>query len=83
MIRNPSLYSDVAGAMEVSGWSAHCDARRKDDDVLSVLDDDSTEEERKQTRAILDDMHMLEARYEAEDEEMMIRLIKIRDSLWT
>jgi hypothetical protein len=26
---------------------------------------------------------MLEEKYEAEDEEMMIRLIKVRQSLWT
>ena len=27
--------------------------------------------------------HELEAQYEQEDEDMMIRLIKIRNSLWT
>jgi hypothetical protein len=32
---------------------------------------------------MMDEMHRLEAQYEAEDEAMMIRLIKIRNSLWT
>jgi hypothetical protein len=30
-----------------------------------------------------DKMRELEEKYEAEDEEMMIRLIKVRQALWT
>jgi aspartate/tyrosine/aromatic aminotransferase len=34
-------------------------------------------------KTALDKSRELEAKYEQEDEEMMIRLIKIRQSLWT
>jgi hypothetical protein len=39
--------------------------------------------EKAKVRAALDLMTQLEDQYETEDEEMMIRLIKIRNSLWT
>lgn len=67
--------------MEKSGWSAYCD--RNHGEGLGWLDRDETPEEKKQVKKMLDIMHKLEAQYEAEDERMMIRLIKIRQSLWT
>lgn len=67
---------------EVSGWSDICDRRRvKYPD--EILPEDDTKEEKKESRKALDMIHELEAKYESEDEEMMIRLIKIRQSLWT
>lgn len=72
---------------EVSGWTAIC-ARRRDkrnntDDDDDFLRDDKTPAEKKETRKALEVMRKMEAQYEKEDEEMMIRLIKIRHSLWT
>jgi hypothetical protein len=67
---------------EASGWSAICAKRRKERDDDIFLSDDN-EEERKESSKALDILHDLEAKYEAEDEEMMIRLIKVRKSLWT
>ena len=67
---------------EVSGWGDICERRRKKypDEILP---EDDTKEEKKETKKALDMIHKLEAKFEAEDEEMMIRLIKIRHSLWT
>lgn len=67
---------------EASGWSAICDARRNSGRDFFDLDDDTPEEHEKRHEA-LDKCHELELQYEAEDEAMMIRLIKIRQSLWT
>ena len=64
--------------MEVSGWSAYCDQRRAADPEDWVFSEDKID-----TKPMLDLMHEMEARYEAEDEAMMIRLIKIRQALWT
>lgn len=69
---------------DVSGWTEICRRSRKDNDSFSGLfDNDKTPEERSATRTALDLANKIEAEYEAEDEAMMIRLIKIRQSLWT
>ena len=68
--------------MDASGWSAFCDSKRQaGGSVLDILDDDS--DDRIDTTPMHNKMRELEEAYEAEDEEMMIRLIKIRRSLWT
>jgi hypothetical protein len=66
--------------MKVSGWSDYCDRQR-----VANLDDwiFSDREDKEDTSAMLDEMHRLEAEYEAEDEAMMIRLIRVRNALWT
>lgn len=69
---------------DVSGWSELCDRRRAaktDDECLWI--EDQTDEERAETRTSLDICGQLEAEYDKEDEDMMIRLIKIRRGLWT
>ena len=76
--------------MDASGWSAWVEQRRlknkaedPDDDGWGLLDGNETPAERKKSHEILDLSHQIEAEQEAEDEEMMIRLIRIRQSLWT
>ena len=75
-----------ADPMDASGWSAWCESRRsketEDNDFFTMLDN-KTPAERAESSRILDISHQIEADYEAEDEEMMIRLIRIRQSLWT
>lgn len=73
---------------DASGWTAICERRRaaseaKGEGTDWVFSDDKTAEERAETRASLDLSNKIEAEYEAEDEAYMIRLIKIRQSLWT
>lgn len=71
--------------MEASGWSDYCARRRQPGgDVLDILDhEDETQEQQAESRRILEVMHKMEEEFEKEDEDMMIRLIKIRQSLWT
>jgi len=69
---------------EASGWSAHCDAMREKfpGKMFSSLNSQDKEDRKASDRAHKL-LQKIEKQYEAEDEAMMIRLIKIRDSLWT
>lgn len=76
------VYPNRPDIYDASGWTAYCDLRReKGYDMLDM--EDKTPEEEKMCRTALDKSRELEAQYEREDEEMLIRLIKIRNSLWT
>lgn len=67
---------------DASGWSDYCKNRwDKNNSIFDDLDDNSPD--KIDTGPMLDQMHDMEAKYEQEDEEMMIRLIRIRQSLWT
>ena len=67
---------------KTSGWSDLCDKRRKerDDDGLW---EDRTPEESQESKDRLEALNKIEEQYEQEDTDMLIRLIKIRRSLWT
>lgn len=68
---------------EASGWTAHCEAmREKYGDGIGNWGKEDKKERAQSTKAhkLLDKM---EADFEKEDEEMMIRLIKVRHGLWT
>jgi hypothetical protein len=68
--------------MEASGWSAYCESKRKaGGSVLDILDDDDGNPI--DTTPMHDKIRELEDKYDKEDEDMMIRLIKIRSALWT
>jgi hypothetical protein len=77
-------YRNRPDPMDASGWSAHCDAMREKypGSFFSSLNSKDPAD-----RKASDKAHKLltkiEKAYEKEDEEMMIRLIKIRESLWT
>jgi hypothetical protein len=76
------VYPNRPDVYDVSGWTEYCAARRKSD--FDFFDfDDETEEDKQKSKQSLDKINELELQYEQEDEEMMIRLIKIRKSLWT
>ena len=69
--------------MEASGWSSYCESKRlAGGSVLDILDDPE-ESVKIDTGPMHEKMNELDAKYEQEDEEMMIRLIKIRGALWT
>jgi hypothetical protein len=68
--------------MEASGWTAYCERLRSQGRGMFDFED-RTEEEAIDSKTALDKSTEMEAAYEAEDEAMMIRLIKVRDSLWT
>jgi hypothetical protein len=76
------VYPKRPDVHDASGWTAYCDMRRaKGYDLLDM--DDKTPEEAEMCKTALDKSQELELQYAKEDEEMMIRLIKIRESLWT
>ncbi len=85
------VYPNRKDPNELSGWSAWCDRRREklaDDDEdtrwASLLSSDNdSEEERAETRRILDLSYEIEKQQDAEDEEMLFRLIRVRNHLWS
>jgi len=76
-------YRNRPDPYEASGWSAICESRRESHKDDGFMFEDRTPAEKKETRRALDVMRKIEAQYEKENEAMMIRLIKIRDALWT
>lgn len=76
------VYPNRPDVHDASGWTAYCEMRRERGDHMLDMEDRSPEEA-EMSRKALDKSHELEQAYEAEDEAMMIRLIKIRGSLWT
>jgi hypothetical protein len=77
-------YRNRPDPYEASGWSAHCDAMRVKypGSFFSSLNSKDPED-RKASDKAHKALQKIEAAYEKEDEAMMIRLIKIRQSLWT
>lgn len=66
---------------EDSGWDALCDKREKAGHLF--LDWKETEEEKAETKKILDLYRKLENEHYQEDTNMLIKLINIRQGLWT
>lgn len=85
------VYPNRKDPHELSGWTAWCEQRREklkneDEDVrwTSMLgSENESEDEKAETRRILDLCQQIEKQQQEEDEQMMIRLIKIRNHLWT
>lgn len=68
---------------DASGWTAWCDRKRGSGERIFSWLEDSTPEESAESSRILDLCNKIEQEQEQEDEDMMIRLIRIRHSLWT
>ena len=68
---------------EASGWTAYCEASRLSNGGKLSWSGDKTPALKKQSDKAHKELQKIEAAYEKEDEAMIIRLIKIRDSLWT
>ena len=84
------VYRNRPDPHEASGWSAYCDLKRKIAEERGASsfsamfsEKGETKETRKMADQALKKLRKIEADYEKEDEQMMIRLIKIRQSLWT
>jgi hypothetical protein len=77
-------YRNRPDPYEASGWSAHCDAMRVKypGSFMSSLNSKDPEDQEASNKAH-SLLQQIEADYQKEDEDMMIRLIKVRDSLWT
>jgi hypothetical protein len=71
-----------ADAYDYCGWTKYCEDTRVKDGDEWIFGNDS-KKDKKRSKAILAAMDRLEKQYDAEDEEMLIRLVKLRKSLWT
>jgi hypothetical protein len=80
------VYSNRPDVHDASGWTEYCKRKREingDKDLDFFCDDKTPKELKEFGDCALKKSHEIEEAYEREDEEMMIRLIKIRNSLWT
>ena len=76
-------YRNRPDPYDASGWSEYCEASRIANGGKLSWSGDKSPELKAMSDAAHKKLQEIEAAYEAEDEEMMIRLIKIRGSLWT
>jgi hypothetical protein len=76
-------YRNRPDAYDASGWSEYCEASRAANDGRLSFSGDKNPELKKMSNKAHKLLQKIEAAYEKEDEAMMIRLIKIRGSLWT
>jgi len=77
-------YRNRPDAYEASGWTAYCEASRSaNGGRLSWSSSKDSAELRKMSDKAHKALRKIEAAYEKEEDQMMIRLIKIRQSLWT
>ena len=76
-------YRNRPDAYDASGWSEYCEASRIANGGKLSWSGDKSPELKAMSDASHKKLQEIEAAYEAEDEAMMIRLIKIRGSLWT
>ena len=78
-----TTYRNRPDAYDASGWTATCEAQRLANGgklSFSSPKDPALKKAQDKAHKLL---QKIEAQYEKEDEEMMIRLIKVRHGLWT
>lgn len=77
------VYKNRPDPYDASGWSEICD-RKRGESIMAKLDDSNeSPEEATEKNKSLKTLREIEQQYDQEEEEMLIRLIKIRRSLWT
>ena len=76
-------YRNRPDPYDASGWTEYCEASRLANGGKLSWSGDKTPELKKMSDKAHKLLQKIEAQYEKEDEAMMIRLIKIRQSLWT
>jgi hypothetical protein len=79
------VYRKRPDPYDASGWTAACEALREANGggVLSMFNKNGDPKLKKASDKAHKLLQKIEADYEKEDEEMMIRLIKVRHGLWT
>ena len=76
-------YRNRPDPYDASGWTAACEASRIANGGRLSFSGDKDPVLKKASDKAHKELRKIEAAYEKEDEAMMIRLIKIRQSLWT
>jgi hypothetical protein len=77
------VYPNRPDAYDASGWTEYCEASRLSNGGKINWSSDKSPALKKQSSKAHKALQKLEADYEKEDTEMMIRLIKVRHGLWT
>ena len=81
------IYPNRPDPYDISGWSAYCEESRESSpykDFMVMLDrQNESKELREKGRKARKLLTKIEKQYEKEDTDMMIKLIKVRHSLWT
>jgi hypothetical protein len=77
------VYPNRPDPYDASGWTAYCELSRLSNGGKLNWGADKTPELKKASKLAHKELQKIEAAYEKEDEQMMIRLIKVRNSLWT
>ena len=77
------VYPNRRDPYDASGWTDYCEASRIANGGKLSFSADKSPELKKQSDKAHKLLQKLEADYEKEDEAMMIRLIKVRNALWT
>lgn len=75
------IYPNRVDPYDASGWSELCATLREPGDTF--IRESKTDAEQETIRECLDRCRTIEKQYDDEEEQMMIRMIKIRKSLWT
>jgi len=79
-----TTYRNRPDPYDASGWTDHCESMRvKYPSKMFASLNTKDKEDRKASDKAHKLLRKIEAAYEKEDEQMMIRLIRIRESLWT
>ena len=79
-----NIYPNRPEPMDASGWSEFCQKRRDKNGGDMLFDtENETAAEKKESASILKKLRKIEASYEKEEQDMLIRLIKIRKGLWS
>lgn len=80
-----TIYRNRPDPHDASGWTEYCELKRKEfgETGSGFMAKSKNPETRALGKTALDKTREIEEAYTAEDTEMMIRLIKIRNALWT
>jgi len=70
---------------DASGWSSYCDERSKEDELCGedFLSFDTEQSDDDKSSELLKICRKMEEDQDEEDTAMLIRLVKVRHSLWT
>jgi hypothetical protein len=77
------VYPNRPDPHDASGWTAYCELSRLSNGGKMNWSADKTPELKKASKLAHKELQKIEAQYEKEDTDMMIRLIKVRHGLWT
>ena len=77
------VYRNRPDPYDASGWTEYCEASRAANGGKLSWSGDKSPELKKMSNKAHKLLRKIEAQYEKEDEQMMIRLIKVRHGLWT